>query len=114
MPRGAPRGNQNARKHGFYSKALVEAEREALSEAVCVDGIDEEIALLRVRLRAVVAEQPQNVELQLAAVNTLARLLKTRYQLTAEQKNSLKESLFKVMTELAIPLGLKVITGAPR
>jgi len=25
--RGAPKGNQNARKHGFYSKVLDEAER---------------------------------------------------------------------------------------
>jgi uncharacterized protein YjcR len=39
-PTGAPRGNQNARKHGFYSRALNEAQRIELDEAHEVEGID--------------------------------------------------------------------------
>jgi len=28
--RGAPEGNQNARKHGFYSRVLTDEERQAI------------------------------------------------------------------------------------
>ena len=31
--RGAPRGNQNARKHGFYSGVLSEVERQDFEQA---------------------------------------------------------------------------------
>ena len=46
---GAPKGNQNARKHGFYSKALDEAEKLQLEEARGIDGLDEEIACVPAR-----------------------------------------------------------------
>ena len=39
-PTGAPRGNQNARKHGFYSRVLDEAQKLQLDEAREVEGID--------------------------------------------------------------------------
>ena len=38
--RGAPRGNQNARKHGFYSRILDQAERLDFEQATSVEGID--------------------------------------------------------------------------
>ena len=38
-PIGAPRGNQNARKHGFYSRVLNEAKNIQLGEARDVEGI---------------------------------------------------------------------------
>jgi len=104
--RGAPKGNQNARKHGFYSKALDEAERLQLEEAGYVEGIDEEIALLRVKLREFVEKEPDRIDLHLEAANTIARLIRTRYQITKEQKKSLKEAIAKVLTEVAVPLGI--------
>ncbi len=60
---GAPRGNQNARKHGFYSKVLDEAEQLDLEQATRVEGIDDEIALLRVKIKSVAAHDSQNIKL---------------------------------------------------
>jgi len=37
-PTGAPRGNQNARKHGFYSRVLNEARKLQLVDARDVVG----------------------------------------------------------------------------
>ena len=48
--RGAPKGNQNARKHGFYAKVLDEAEQFDFELASGVNGIDDEITLLRVKI----------------------------------------------------------------
>ena len=44
--RGAPEGNQNTRKHGFYSKVLDETEKMDFKLAAGVNGIDDKTALL--------------------------------------------------------------------
>jgi hypothetical protein len=112
--RGAPQGNQNARKHGFYSRSLDEAERLEMEEASYVEGIDQEITLLRIKLRDLVENHPDRIDLHLEAANTIARLVRTRYQISKEQKRSLKEAIAKVLTEVAVPLGVGIAVGATR
>lgn len=92
----------------FYSRALDEAEKLELEEASHIEGIDEEIALLRVKLRELLEEQPERIDLHFEAANIIARLVKTRYQITKEQKKSLKEAIQKVLTEVAVPLGVGI------
>ena len=106
--RGAPKGNQNARKHGFYSKVLDEAEQLDLELASGVEGIDDEIALLRVKIKAVLEHDPENIKLIMEATNTLARLVRTRYNITKEQKKGLKEAIGNVLKDIALPLGIGV------
>lgn len=107
--KGAPRGNQNARKHGFYSQVLDEAEKLHLDEALTVEGIDEEIAILRVKLLQLIDEHPDRIDMQVIAANTIARLIRTKFNITAGQKKSLKEAITKVLTEIAIPIGIKTL-----
>ena len=97
------------RKSGFYDLAFDEAERLELEEARGIDGIDEEIALLRVKLRELIMAEPERFELHLKVANTIARLVTTRYNISKEQKRSLKEAIAKVLTEIAVPLGIKAI-----
>ena len=98
-------------QQSFYSRALDEAEKLELEEASHLDGIDEEIALLRVKLRELLAEHPERIDLHFEAANIIARLVKTRYQITKEQKKSLKEAIQKVLTEVAVPLGVGIGVG---
>jgi len=79
-----------------------------LEEASYVEGVDQEIALLRIKLRELVENEPDRIDLHLEAANTIARLVRTRYQISKEQKRSLKEAIAKVLTEVAIPLGIGV------
>jgi len=104
MSKGTIKGSS----HGFYSRVLDEAERLELEEASQVEGIDEEIALLRLKLRELVEHEPDRIDLHFQAANTIARLVRTRYQITKEQKKSLKEAVTKVLTEVAVPLGIGV------
>jgi len=106
--RGAPKGNQNARKHGFYSKVLDEAERLDLELASGVEGIDDEIALLRVKIKSILEHDPENIRLIMEATNTLAKLIKTRYNITKEQKKGLKEAISNVLRDVALPLGIGI------
>lgn len=104
--RGAPSGNQNARKHGFYSKVLDEAEQLDFMLATGVEGIDDEIALLRVKIKSVLEKDPENINLIMQAVNTLARLVRTRYNISKEDKKGLKEAIGNVLRDVALPLGI--------
>lgn len=106
--KGAQPGNKNALRHGFYSKALDEAERLSLEEAVEVEGVDEEIALLRYKLAELVGNYPDRIDLQVETASAIARLVRTRYQISKQQKKSLKEAIAKVLTEVALPLGIGV------
>lgn len=108
--RGAPKGNQNARKHGFYSKVLNEAEQLDFELASGVEGIDDEIALLRVKIKSLIAHDPENIKLIMEATNTLARLIKTRYNISKEQKKGLKEAIGNVLRDIALPLGIRIAT----
>ena len=106
--RGAPKGNQNARKHGFYSKVLDEAEQLDLELAAGVEGIDDEIALLRVKIKSILAHDPENIKLIMQATNTLAGLVKTRFNISKKDKKGLKEAIGNVLRDVALPLGIGI------
>ena len=79
--RGAQPGNQNARKHGFYSNILTDKEKSNLGSAALVKGLDDEIALLRVKLKSIVEHDPENIRLISEIAATMARLLLNRQKL---------------------------------
>ena len=106
--RGAPKGNQNARKHGFYSKVLDEAERLDFELASGVDGIDDEIALLRVKIKSILSHDPDNIKLIMRATDALAKLVKTKYNISKEDKKGLKEAIGNVLKDIALPLGVGI------
>ena len=101
--------NNHTRKNSFYSQVFDEAVRLQLEQARNIEGLDEEIAVLRIKLRELISRQPDRIDLHLKAVDTIARLVKTHYNITKEQKKSLKEAITKVLTEIAIPLGVKAL-----
>jgi hypothetical protein len=106
--RGGQPDNQNARKHGFYSRVLDEAEQLDFELAVGVEGIDDEIALLRVKMKSLLEHDPENIKLIMQATNTLAGLVKTSYKITKEQRKGLKEAIANVLREVALPLGIGI------
>lgn len=97
------------RKPSFYSRALDEAERLEFEEVRGMEGLDEEIAVLRLKLRSLIEDGPENLRLALDTANTIARLVRTRYNISKEQKKSLKQAITKVLTEIAVPLGVKAL-----
>jgi hypothetical protein len=107
-PVGAPRGNQNARKHGFYAKVLTEAEQLDLEVASGIEGIDDEIDLLRVKIKSCLMEDPDNIAVILEATGALARLIKVKYNLDSKQGKGVKDAIVDVVRDLAIPMGIGV------
>jgi hypothetical protein len=97
------------KKQGFYSKVLDEAEKISLEEARNIEGLDEEIAMLRVRLRKLIEKDPDRIDLHLKMTAAIARLVGVRYNISKEQKKSLRDAITKVITDIAVPLGVKII-----
>ena len=106
--RGAPKGNQNARKHGFYSKVLDEKEQAAYDEAIFVEGIDEEIALLRVKIISLLERDPENIRLISQAANTLIKLILIKHDVDRNDPKSMKKAIYTVLRDVALPLGIKI------
>jgi uncharacterized protein YjcR len=110
--RGAPPGNQNARKHGFYSKVLDREEQLDFEQATRVEGLDDEIAILRVRIKSILRHNPDNIKLIAQATNALAKLVSTRYNISKKDKKGLKEAINNVLKDVALPLGIGIIGNA--
>lgn len=92
----------------FYQQALDEARKCDLEEASHIEGIDQEIALLRLKFRELLEQHPERIDLHLKAASIIARLVKIQYQITSDQKKSLREAVQKVLTEVAVPLGVGI------
>ena len=106
LKRGGQPGNQNARKHGFYTTVLDSTQKRRLKEAALVKGLDEEISLLRVKLQSVVENDPDNVRLILQCVVTLARLLRTSNKLGFGKEELIGEAIRDIISDYKIPLDL--------
>lgn len=105
----ARKSTPKSQKPGFYAQALSEAEKLLLEEARGVEGLDEEIAMLRVKLRELIQNDPDQLDLHLKVTNTIARLVGIHYDISKEQRKSLREAITRVLTEIAIPLGIKIL-----
>jgi hypothetical protein len=106
--RGPPQGNQNARKHGFYSRVLDKEEQYDFEQATQVEGIDEEIAILRVKLKSVLRHDPENIRLIVLATESLSRLLRAKYNLNKGDKKGLSQVIGNVLKDIALPLGIDI------
>ena len=84
----------------FYADALDAAEQAEFAEALTVDGIEEEIALLRLRLRRFVQEHPEDLPLLFRGVELLSRVVGTKYRLSKQEKAAVKSSMQAVLGEL--------------
>ena len=104
----AAKGKRSTKKPGFYSRALDEVEQLDFELASGVNGIDDEIALLRVKIKSILGDDPKNLKLLVEATNALERLIRTRYRINKEQRKGLKEAIGNVLRDVAVPLGIGI------
>lgn len=108
--RGAPKGNRNAVKHGYYSRALNPAEQSDFQLAAGLDGISEEIALLRFQIKkAVISGDIKNLTPLSKIAFALEKLIRTNHKFYLERQNRLQDAFRNVITEVLVPLGSHAI-----
>jgi hypothetical protein len=119
MPRvkrrpGAQPCNQNARKHGCYSKILSPEEQRLLTIA-SIPGIDAEIALLRSRIRSLVQEERCPTEPLVRTMQSLCRVVRLKSNLASLGKlRSLAHLQLAALENLSRPVlpALSLIEGS--
>ncbi len=99
--RGGQPGNQNARKHGFYSKVFDKQGKEDVDEARQSLGLEEEIAVMRAKILGILRSDPNNATVLTKAMATLCRLLETHKRVGKGDKNSLREAVMYAFRNLA-------------
>ena len=100
--RVAPRAKRS--KKGFYEQALSEAERILIPEAKEIEGLDDEIALLRVKLSTALAEHPDNMPLMMRGVELLVKAVAAKYRLSKKSQDNLAEAIDGVLKEIGAAL----------
>jgi hypothetical protein len=79
---------------------MTEAERLQLSEAADVEGLGDEIAVLRVRLKTALGERPEDLKLLVRGVEILVRAVATQYRLSPKARQDLAENFAAALNSL--------------
>jgi hypothetical protein len=88
--RGGQKGNRNARKHGFFSTALSPAETQELWNITNLEGVDPEIAFIRVKLQSSLQHDPGNRRVMREASRLLVKCYSANYWLEPTDRSYLK------------------------
>src|SRR5690606_24375785 len=95
---------RRARTPSFYERALSASDREVFQDALEVDGVDDEIALLRVHIHRLIEEQTSGAgeggtnggakdgEALRAGIRLLVQALSARHRLTGREAQTLTET----------------------
>jgi hypothetical protein len=104
--RGGQHGNRNALKHGYYSKIFSKEEKADYCSAGDVEGIDEEIALMRHVIKTAASfKDDKHLLLTVRASNALNKLVRTRQKITSGRYDELQTAIKGVMEDVLIPMG---------
>jgi len=108
--RGAPRGNQNALKHGYYSRKFGAVEKRDFEQAAGMEGVTEEIALLRFEIKkAISGGDIKNLIPLTKAALALEKLIRTHHRFLMEKQNGYKDALKNVIRDVLVPLGPHIV-----
>ncbi len=95
----APSTPAEPTERSFYDAVLSEAEGPDLDEARRVEGLDQEVALLRLRLRYALSDHPQDFKLLHNGVRLLVQALLARHRLSPKQADNLGEAAANLLEE---------------
>ena len=87
---------------GFYHEALSEAER--WERARQMEGLDEEVALLRVRLKEALEERPRDMQLIAKGIDLLVKAVAAKYRLSPKAQRELSDSIDGVVRDIGTVL----------
>lgn len=96
--------NAEARS-GFYDSALSKADVAALAEARDVEGLEEEVALLRLQLRRALKGSDTDAKLLQSGVRLLVQALLAQHRVSPQQAEHLGDALNNVLEQFGEVLG---------
>jgi len=89
------------RVRSFYARALTAADRAALDDAREVEGLDDEVALLRLQIRELIANEEPDARVVQGAMRLLVQAVVTQQRLSGSQAEGLTEATTRLFEEFA-------------
>lgn len=99
--RGAPLGNQNARKHGFYAAKLNPQESLEFWNMVNVRGINPVTLALHMKIANAVQNAPGNTRVLMEASRLLAKVVLSQNSLTPAEYTAVKKMVRDLVASVA-------------
>jgi hypothetical protein len=87
-------------------RALAESERAAFDAALEADGLEDEIALLRVWVRRFLEDAETNPKLISAGVNALVRAVAAQYRMSPKASKALASNMAALLNDIGDLLAL--------
>jgi hypothetical protein len=88
--RGGQKGNQNARKHGFYSSFLTPDEINQFCKIVNTEHVNLDVAVLRIKVQGVLQQAPGNRRVLYDVSRVIAKRYASKYQFDRSERSYLK------------------------
>ncbi len=85
----------------FYETALSRADRVELEAARDIQGLEDEIAILRLRLRDALAAHPDDLELVERGVRLLVQSLLADYRLSSREAEGVTDAMTVLIEQIA-------------
>ena len=92
------------RVRSFYARALSAADRAALDDARDVEGLDDEVALLRVQIRRLLADEEPDARVVQGAMRLLLQTLIAQQRLSGRQAEGLGDAAARLLEEFGAAL----------
>ncbi len=99
-------------RSSFYARVLGQDQQTALEQARELEGLDEEITLLRTLVQSAAKEDPQGPQL-LKLTDLLVKAVTARARITGKKEDELPEAVAGVLNEIREVLGLTEQEGMP-
>ena len=95
--RGGQQGNQNARKHGFYSVNLNPREICEFWNIINLGGIEPELAVLRMKLGSAIGYDPGNCRVLREASHLLVKWYRSKFHLGSKDNAEFKKFVRNIL-----------------
>ena len=87
------------RARSFYARALSAADRAAFEDAHEVEGLDDEVALLRVQIRRLLEEETPDERVVQSGMRLLVQALVAQQRLSGRQAEGLGDAAAQLIEE---------------
>lgn len=92
------------RARSFYARALSAADRDALEDAREVEGLEDEIALLRMEIRRLIETEEPDARVVQGAMRLLVQTLIAQRRLSGREAEGLSDAVARVVEEFGAVL----------
>jgi hypothetical protein len=101
--RGGQPGNQNARKHGFYSSKMSPDEVCRFWNIVNLEDVEPEVVAFRLKLHSVLKSDPGNRRTLMEAVKMITRYYKVKFQMNKSDANAVRRAVKRSIEQYVAP-----------